>query len=54
MLTFITGQPGNGKSLYVIALVEAMRKAESRPVFYYGIPDADAAVDAPGGSYDLA
>ncbi|ADQ27592.1 putative phage assembly protein [Ralstonia phage PE226] len=39
MLTLITGQPGNGKSLYVIALVEAMRKAESRPVFYYGIPE---------------
>lgn len=39
MLTLITGQPGNGKSLYTIATVEAKRKAESRPVFYFGIPD---------------
>lgn len=39
MLTLITGQPGNGKSLYTIATVEAKRQAESRPVFYHGIPD---------------
>ncbi|CAJ0790347.1 hypothetical protein R77560_01997 [Ralstonia thomasii] len=39
MLTLITGQPGNGKSLYTIAHVEEMRKAESRPVFYFGIPE---------------
>ncbi|AAQ90252.2 ORF7 [Ralstonia phage p12J] len=39
MLTLITGQPGNGKSLYTIAFVEAKRKAESRPVFYFGIPE---------------
>ena len=39
MLTLITGQPGNGKSLYTIAFVEAKRQAESRPVFYYGIPE---------------
>ena len=39
MLTLITGQPGNGKSLYTISFVEAKRQAESRPVFYYGIPD---------------
>ena len=39
MLTVITGQPGNGKSLYTIAFVEAKRKAESRPVFYFGIPE---------------
>ena len=38
MLTLITGQPGNGKSLYTIAHVEEMRKAESRPVLYFGIP----------------
>ncbi|MCO5415222.1 zonular occludens toxin domain-containing protein [Ralstonia mojiangensis] len=39
MLTLITGQPGNGKSLYTIATVEAKRQAESRPVFYHGIPE---------------
>lgn len=39
MLTLITGQPGHGKSLYTIAFVEAKRKAESRPVFYFGIPE---------------
>lgn len=39
MLTIITGQPGNGKSLYTIAFVEAKRQAESRPVFYHGIPE---------------
>ncbi|MHA6848539.1 zonular occludens toxin domain-containing protein [Ralstonia syzygii] len=39
MLTLITGQPGNGKSLYTISFVEAMRAGESRPVFYYGIPE---------------
>ncbi len=39
MLTLITGQPGNGKSLYTIAHVEEIRKAESRPVFYFGIPE---------------
>lgn len=39
MLTLITGQPGNGKSLYTISFVEAKRKAESRPVFYFGIPE---------------
>jgi len=39
MLTLITGQPGNGKSLYTIATVEAKRKAENRPVFYFGIPE---------------
>ncbi|WP_425219092.1 zonular occludens toxin domain-containing protein [Ralstonia solanacearum] len=39
MLTLITGQPGNGKSLYTISFVEAKRQAESRPVFYFGIPE---------------
>lgn len=39
MLTLITGQPGNGKSLYTIAFVEAKRQAENRPVFYHGIPE---------------
>ncbi|OAI63430.1 zonular occludens toxin [Ralstonia solanacearum] len=39
MLTLITGQPGNGKSLYTISFVEAKRKAENRPVFYFGIPE---------------
>ncbi len=39
MLTLITGQPGNGKSLYTIAFIEAKRQAENRPVFYHGIPE---------------
>lgn len=39
LLTLITGQPGNGKTLYTIAHVEEMRKQENRPVFYYGIPE---------------
>lgn len=39
LLTLVTGQPGNGKTLYTIAHVEEMRKQENRPVFYYGIPE---------------
>ncbi|WP_199033035.1 zonular occludens toxin domain-containing protein [Ralstonia sp. ASV6] len=39
MLTFITGQPGNGKTLYTMAFVEQKRKLENRPVFYCGIPE---------------
>lgn len=39
LLTLITGQPGNGKTLYTIANVEEMRKQDNRPVFYYGIPE---------------
>lgn len=39
LLTLVTGQPGNGKTLYTLAHVEEMRKQENRPVFYYGIPD---------------
>ncbi|MCY0852701.1 zonular occludens toxin domain-containing protein [Cupriavidus sp. D39] len=39
LLTLITGQPGNGKSLYTLFFVEEMRKQENRPVFYHGIPE---------------
>lgn len=39
MLTIITGQPGNGKTLLLLQRVEEKRKAENRPVFYSGIPD---------------
>ncbi|POH87040.1 zonular occludens toxin [Ralstonia pickettii] len=39
MLTFISGQPGNGKTLFTMVSVEEKRKAENRPVFYHGIPE---------------
>ncbi|NYI00235.1 zonular occludens toxin domain-containing protein [Cupriavidus plantarum] len=39
MLTFISGQPGNGKTLFCLATVEERRKVENRPVFYHGIPE---------------
>lgn len=39
MLTLITGQPGNGKTLFTLANVEEKRKLENRPVFYHGIAD---------------
>lgn len=39
MLTFISGQPGNGKTLFTMVAVEEKRKAENRPVFYHGIPE---------------
>lgn len=38
MLKLLTGQPGNGKTLWVLDHVERQRKKESRPVFYSGIP----------------
>lgn len=39
MLTLLTGQPGNGKTLYCLAHIEEKRKLENRPVFYHGIPE---------------
>jgi len=38
MLTMVTGQPGNGKTLYTLQMVEAMRvKEPHRPVYQHGI-----------------
>lgn len=39
MITLITGQPGDGKTLYTITAVKAQSEKEQRPVFYSGIPD---------------
>lgn len=45
MLYLITGQPGNGKTLYTLGLVEQFRKDEAaagragRPVYQSGIPE---------------
>lgn len=39
MLTLITGNPGNGKSLYTVTAVEKQRLAEGREVYYDGIPE---------------
>lgn len=33
-----TGLPGNGKTLYTLDRIEALRKKTGRPVFYSGIP----------------
>lgn len=38
MLTLVTGQPGNGKTLHALQLVEELRKKEPhRPVYQFGI-----------------
>lgn len=37
MIVLITGQPGNGKTLYTLSEVAALSKKDSRPVFYSGI-----------------
>lgn len=37
MLTLVSGQPGNGKSLYTVWFVEQMRQKEGRPVYQHGI-----------------
>jgi len=37
MLTLITGLPGNGKTLYALAFVEAWARREGRTVWYHGI-----------------
>lgn len=34
MLTFITGQPGAGKTLFLISTVDALSRKTGRPVFY--------------------
>lgn len=44
MITVITGQPGNGKTLHTLGLVEALRvqaerEGQPRPVYYAGIPE---------------
>ena len=43
MLTLITGQPGNGKTLYALGAVEEFRAADkskpARSVWYSGIPE---------------
>jgi len=39
MLTLITGQPGNGKTLYTLGVVEKLRQESGRPVFQSGIPE---------------
>jgi len=44
MLTLITGQPGNGKTLYTLGLVQKFREDEAklgrvRPVYSSGIPE---------------
>ncbi|HEY9102536.1 zonular occludens toxin domain-containing protein [Chitinimonas sp.] len=38
-LHFITGLPGNGKSLFALKHIETRAKAEARQVYYYGIPE---------------
>lgn len=39
MIIVITGQPGNGKTLFTISHVEQKRQEENRPVYYHGIND---------------
>lgn len=39
MITLITGQPGAGKTLRTIWMVEDLRKRENRTVYYSGITD---------------
>jgi len=39
MLNLITGQPGNGKTLYTLGLVEKLRQETGRPVYQSGIPE---------------
>lgn len=38
MLTLITGLPGNGKTLFLLPLVEKLRKESARDVYYWNIP----------------
>jgi zona occludens toxin len=37
VLTLITGQPGNGKTLYALNHVEKRRQSEGRAVYYFGV-----------------
>jgi len=39
MLTLITGQPGNGKTLHALGLVEGIRKQSGRLVYQHGVPE---------------
>ena len=39
MIELQTGLPGSGKTLYTICRIKARAEAESRPVYYSGIPD---------------
>lgn len=39
MINLITGLPGASKTLYTLTIVDALSKAENRPVFYSGISD---------------
>lgn len=39
MMALTSGLPGAGKTLWTIAFVEALRKKESREVYYFGIKD---------------
>jgi len=39
MITFITGQPGAGKTLFAIWHIKARAEKEARPVYYSGITD---------------
>lgn len=39
MMTIITGLPGNGKTLYALALIKAYAEKENRDVYYSGIKD---------------
>lgn len=38
MLYFITGKPGNGKTLYTIAQISKLQKESERSVYYDGVP----------------
>jgi zona occludens toxin len=39
MITFITGLPGNGKTLYALNFIKAYAEKEKREVYYSGIKD---------------
>jgi zona occludens toxin len=37
MIELLTGQPGNGKTLFALATIQEISKRDSRPVYYSGI-----------------
>jgi zona occludens toxin len=39
MITLITGQPGNGKTLYALDMIAALAKKDNRPVYQFGIKE---------------
>jgi len=56
MLVLVTGQPGNGKTLYTLGLVEKLRQESGRNVYQSGIPDLVLpwlALDEPASWFDL-